>query len=117
MIFLISDNKILSCCKLKNSCINMLLKYCTKNEIKSITVLEQFNVLLPVGKYLVQTDTEGMAFNYCEIVQTGYIRDYREILQYDNLVLQEFIPVEQQFTDVETKELTSNLSLQLKHYL
>jgi hypothetical protein len=95
----------------------MLLKYCTKNEIKSITVLEQFNVMLPVGKYLVQTDTEGMAFNYCEIVQTGYIRDYREILQYDNLVLQEFIPVEQQFTDVETKELTSNLSLQLKHYL
>tara|TARA_R110000851_G_scaffold4974_1_gene20803 strand:- start:379 stop:666 length:288 start_codon:yes stop_codon:yes gene_type:complete len=95
----------------------MLLKYCTKNEIKSITVLEQFNVMLPVGKYLVQTDTEGMAFNYCEIVQTGYIRDYREILQYDNLVLQDFIPVEQQFTDVEAKELTSNLSLQLKHYL
>jgi hypothetical protein len=117
MLFLISKNNILSCCKLKPNCVSMLLNFCQQNEIKSITVANQFNVMLPVGKYLVQTDTEGMVFLYTEIIQTGIVRDYREIVEHFEIVIQDFIPVEKQFTDVESKNLTSNLTLQLKHYL
>jgi hypothetical protein len=115
MFFLISDMdmNIIEVCKLKANIINMILRFCKKYFINSITIKEQFTTALPVGKYLVQTDTDGMEFSVYVIGDIGYLREYKEAIELYKIKIVEFIPVEVGLTDEERQTATGVIDLRM----
>ena len=118
MFFLISENKhIIDSSKIKKNTVIMLLKYAKDNGITHITTSSEFNMLLSEGSYLVQTDEEGYEFGFYKIIQTGYLRDYRELEIIDRLTIQEIAPVDTTATDEQRAELLKSMDLKLSHFV
>jgi hypothetical protein len=114
MFFLTSENNIIEVCKLKANIINMILRFCKKEFIKSITIFEQFTTALPLGKYLVQTDTDGLEYSVYEINDAGYVREYKQIVELSKIKIFDFIPVEVGLTDEEKNQPTNTVDLRMQ---
>ena len=118
MFFLLTEKKhIIDSTKIKKNILVMLLKYAKDNGITHITTEGEFNLLLAEGKYLVQTDKEGFEFNFYEIIQTGYIRDYREVIVHDKLLIQDVAPVDTVASEEQRAELLKFMDLKLTHFV
>jgi hypothetical protein len=114
MFFLINEDSIIEVSKLKINIINMILRFCKKELINSITILEQFDTSLSVGKYLVQTDKEGMEYSVYLITDTGYLREYKQAVALSKIKIVNFIPVEIGLTDEEKNQPTNTVDLRMQ---
>lgn len=103
MFYLIENNDILNVCDRKTDLVILVLKYAKANEVTSIILTENLDHTTNCGKYLVQMDTEGFHFAVFDVVNTGYVRDYKEFNKLSDIYIREFKPADN-ITDVQRGE-------------